>query len=112
MTPHPIAWAVTRGDTWRIPLNLTDDAGQPVDITDWDLASHIRITPDGDLIVEFEFEPVNLEAGQVDMVAPETVTQEVTPRTYQIDIEKVVEGERTTFASGTLTVRPDVTRNP
>jgi len=38
-----------RGDTYHLSVTLTDDEGQAIDITDYDISSQVR-TPTGELI--------------------------------------------------------------
>ena len=108
--PAKIDLLAYRGDTGRFRITISDDDGDPVDITaaDWD--GDIRLKPADELVIaSFDIEPVVGDPSSVD-VRLSSENSELLPNRSVYDIEMRLLGEINTLMYGTITTSSDVSR--
>jgi len=105
-----------RGDTWSLVAALTDDAGDPVDLTGATASMQLRTrseAPSATISASVDSGEVSIDApaGEISIVFPPSATQEVAPTTYEADIEiTYLDGTVASTETFFVTVLADVTR--
>jgi hypothetical protein len=101
--------AIYRGDTLRLAVTLTDEAGAPVNITAWTWKAQLR-TADDTLAGELEVLTLNLN-GRLELHLDEAATALLAVADYSWDLEAHdATGDTRTLLHGQLRVRADVSR--
>ena len=106
---------IYRGDSREYTLNFTDKNGKLIDITAWKvfftLKQYYSDNDDKAVIkkdIETHYDPTN---GQTKIILLPSDTEDLIRGTYYYDIQvKRAEQNIITVLSGTIEVRPDVTR--
>ena len=98
-----------RGDTFDIYGTVELD-GVAVDISDWTINSQARDNADV-VLHTFSVSKTDAEAGEYNIYAADTVTDDWTPGTYNMDIE-FIDDELNVVSSDTFTLQiiADITR--
>jgi hypothetical protein len=87
----------------------------PVDITGWAFKSTMKLSTelsDDEAEVKVDMDNlsgVSAEAGVVYIEYPSAQTQALLPRTYYVDLQRVLNGKVSTVFVGTVLVKADVT---
>ncbi len=116
---------MTRGDSFPVSIEVTDVADNPVDVSAWVFAGHLRedFLLETPIIAELTINMTGAAGGVVDAQLPAGVDLPVYPDThptvdlrglpkplvYDIEYRKP-DGMVRTAVSGTVTFDPDVTR--
>ncbi len=77
---------VKQGDTLMLGCQALDAEEDPVPLTDVTVAAQLR-TLTGELVFEFEFEPVNLPIGTFELWRPDDGIVVEEPGDYLVDIQ-------------------------
>lgn len=112
--PGQLNLAATQGDDFALLCEMFDQDDNPIDVTGWTLASQVRETYGGALLVEFTVETaaddVTLNNWEVRLSADAAQMAEVGEGAWPWDLQRTAGGPSSkTLLAGTLLVRPDVT---
>jgi hypothetical protein len=119
--PPTVLWTVVRGDTAAFRVYVTDDAKQPLNVVDWNIAMEIKRpdnAADAGKITDNATLILTLTPGQTDNDGPGEFTVSLTAAQSQIlqtgdifDIELSLPQDELvwTVAQGSLSVLEDVT---
>jgi hypothetical protein len=101
---------IEQGSTFRRTIPVLNDAGVPIDLTDWTARGQIRRTYGSE--VAYDLVPcLTVADTDVELVIPAADSSEWAWRSGVYDIEIVdVDGAPTRLLQGTVTVSPEVTR--
>lgn len=105
---------LVRGDDWTLKLNITSGSS-PVDITGytyyWTLKDNVDDADPGALQVTAVPSGSAATAGEVTLTASAAVTTNITPQTYNYDVQQVnTTGVVQTLLLGKIKVVKDITR--
>jgi len=106
--PATINLLLYQGDSWAMELDVTDEFGDPWDLTDVVVLAQVRPTPTGS--VAGEFTPSVTESGALRLELPAAVSAAL-PRSAVWDVDVTeANGWVTTLAAGSITMTPEVSR--
>lgn len=107
----------TRGDDITFKVDIKDDQGNPVDITNWLFRSTMKrnINHPDDHANTIRFDSVELSgtdavAGCVWITFDKTNTASMRPGSYVFDLQSETDGKVTTVLAGLVRVYSDVTQ--
>lgn len=101
---------VDQGATYNTTLTLTDENGEPLDLTSVTAASQIRKSYSSSLAAEFTTS-VNVAAGEVTLSLTANQTGNLVAGRYVYDVELTdASNNITRIVEGVVTVTPQVTR--
>lgn len=110
-TDNTVAVAITRGDTMRLRVTLTDADDAPVDVTGWSWQCQLRIDPDDDALVTIMVEVVDGVGGRLELSLAPDLTAALPVRDFVWDLEaRDGNDDVRTVLTGQLRVREDVSR--
>jgi hypothetical protein len=107
--PLAVDLILYRGDDFYVDLTLTDEAGDPWDLTGWTAASQIRPSAESDqVLASFT---ATIEANVIGLHLPHDQAQALTPGASRWDVQITDPTDRVlTLVAGAVTVTADVTR--
>jgi nitrogen fixation protein FixH len=95
------------GDTATLSIDVTDDAGAPLDLTTYTAEAQIRATADASTAVDFT---TAVASSTITLTLDAATAAALPPRgVWDVQITAAT-GEVTTLAGGKVTVTPEVTR--
>ena len=105
-----------RGDDHALRMEITDDAGTPIDLTGWMFKATVKLrpdTPDSEAPVSVDIpalDNMDAQAGVVYIELPHDQTENLLPGLNLFDVQREFNGKVTTVVSGRIRVLADVTR--
>ncbi len=112
MIPVNAPVLVYRKTDLTIEVSVLDSADDPVPITGWTFAAHVRRTVDGELVLDLEPAIADAAQGLVRIFHDATVTEDLTPGKYVWDFIAIdPDGNRTgPYLAGEFVVKEPVTK--
>lgn len=99
------------GTTFNIQLELTDDSGSPIDLTDSSVRSQMRKSYFSSTFYEFSISILDETGGIISMQMDSDTTDGIEPGKYVYDIElEEQSGVVSRILEGVVIARPQVTR--
>lgn len=111
MRPATRNIALVRGDTYQHLVTFTDEAGDPVDITDYTYTAQVRTHPNSDDVLVAMDTLVDGPAGTVWLTIDAADTDDLDPGRRAWDLEETADGIVTTIMAGWVDVLADTTRS-
>lgn len=99
--------SIDQGSTFEVDVNITDENGDPLDITGYTSAGQIRKSYASSNAVNFT---TLLTSGNITLKLTANQTANITAGRYVYDVELTKAGVVTRIIEGLVTVRPEVTR--
>ena len=112
----PQLFEMYRGDDYALRVDFTDVEGNPVPITGWAFKSTMKLSteiPDEEAEVQVDIEPVSgmyADNGILYIEYPSAQTKDLLPRTYYVDLQRILNGKVSTVMVGTANIKADVTK--
>ena len=104
---------IAQGETWEMTLWATDQYGQPLDLTDYNVVMRMKKSFHAKAYIEFHTEIVDPIKGEIRVWLDETETRQIKPLRYVYDC--ILNGALSTtnpltlrFMDGIVSVMPSV----
>lgn len=112
-----VLFEMFRGDDYRLKLEITDDAGNAVDISGWTFKATMKLQTEmadsaADVqVIEGPVSGADAVAGIVRILLPRAQTVNLRPVDYFFDVQRNDGTYVVTLFTGRVRVKPDVTRS-
>lgn len=112
-SPMQVNLAVYRGDTGQFRVTVSDDLGNPVDLSGYTWDADIRLkAADPVVITSFTVTPVAGDTSSIDVALTIVEAELLPPGNLVYDVEMRKPGIVMTLIYGTIAVTQDVSRTP
>lgn len=105
VVPAPLNLSARQNADFRRRLTMTDQNGDPINLTSFVIDADITDTSDRSIIATFTTQFVNAAAGVFDLILPKSVSVALAPGQYGWDLSLTSGiGERQYYLTGQLTI--------
>ena len=101
---------IDQGSTYSMSLNVTDQNGDPKDLTDYTVAAQMRKSYYANTAIDFDAEITYPLDGELKISLSTLATADIKPGRYVYDIEITGPEETLRVVEGIVVVNPGVTR--